>query len=88
MQLDCLFVQSFRAPDHVTAMLEVQIRQKVDKFELEYLSIDIDEKRFVVVFYFYTQLTTFLMAMFIYPDLNTIYLHFFIIFFSFSHIYF
>ena len=47
--MEVLSVSTFRAPGHVTGILQAKNRQKIDKFEPIYLgNCDIDEKRFVV----------------------------------------
>ena len=72
----------------VTKILRAKNGQKVDEFEPINISVitDIDEKWFVV---FDTQSTTFLLVMFAYPDLITIFLvlHFFVILFLFLPLY-
>ena len=73
---------SLGTPGHVTKMLGLKMGRKLMSLN-RYISVntDFDEKWFVV---FEPLSTAFLLVMFIYPNLNTIFVLFFLFFFLFS----
>ena len=72
VQMKASYVPSLGTPGHVTAILHAKNWKKIDKFKRVFLvSTDIDKKK--VCDFFNTLSTTFLLVIFIYPVLDTIF---------------